>query len=265
MTLSNTALVTLVQAKNYLRTREADSSHIDAEYVGMGDVGGNKIFTLDKTPIEGSLKLYVVGVLQVLDTDFTLVTATITFIVAPGNNEPVTASYDYAATSDTYEDYDDELIERLIEAATKKAEDYTGRAFVQREIVETRIGDNRQALKLYRQPIVSVDGITVGGDDLASWSEGLSIGRIYHLVVWPLDYEIVVTYTAGYGANRAAVLALVPDAVLAVLIAIATWCDNRIGVKSQSISGIGSTDYGVIASLPEASMRKLDSLRTNLF
>jgi len=264
MTLAATALVTLVQAKNYLRTREADSFHIDAEYVGMGD-GNNKVFTLDNTPIEGSLKLYVEGVLQVLDTDFTLVTATITFETAPILNKPVTASYDYAATSDTYEDYDDELIGILIEAATKKAEDYTGRAFVQREIVETRIGDNRQVLKLYRQPIVSVTSITVGGDDLASWSERLSIGRIYHLVIWPLDCEIVVTYTAGYGANRAAVLVLVPDAVLAVLIAIATWCDNRIGVKSQSISGIGSTDYGVIASLPEASMRKLDSLRTNLF
>ena len=159
----------------------------------------------------------------------------------------------------------DELIEMLIEAATKKAEDYTGRAFVQREIVETRIGDDRQVLKLYRQPIVSVASITVGGDALTSWSQRFSIGRIYHPTVWPLDYEVVITYTAGYGADRAAVLALVPDAVLAVLIAIATWCDNRIGVKSQSISGVGSVDYGVIASLPEASMRKLDSLRVNLF
>ena len=82
MTISKTALVTLVQVKNYLRVRDADSLQIDAEYVGMGDVAGNKIFTLDNTPLEGSLKLYVVGVLKVLDTDFTLSTATITFTEA---------------------------------------------------------------------------------------------------------------------------------------------------------------------------------------
>lgn len=262
MSLSDTALVTCVQAKNYLRIDAAASLHIDAEYVGMGD-GSNKEFDLDNTPVEGSLKLYVDGTLQVEDTDFTISGATVTFTTAPILNKAITASYDYAAEANTFESYDDDLLERLIEAATKKAEDYTGRAFVQREITETHIGDNKQVLKLYKQPVVEVTTVTVGGD-LTDYSERLSIGRLYSLIVWPEDYEIVVVYTAGYGANRAAAQALIPDAVIAVLGAVAAWYENRMGVKSQNISGIGSIDYGDPEGLPEASKKKLDSLRVNV-
>lgn len=260
MTLSATALVDLIQAKNYLRVNAAASLHIAAEYVGMGN-GEAVEFTLDNTPVEGSLQLYVDGTLQVEDTDFTISGATITFTTAPGNGLAITASYDTAAGDNTFEAYDDDLLERLIEAATKKAEDYTGRAFVQREITETHIGDNRQVLKLYRQPVVSVDSITVGGDALTSWTERLSIGRIYHLVVWPADYEVVVTYTAGYGANRAATQALIPDAVAAVLQIIANFFENRTDkVDSVNISGIGSTSY----KLPSQAEELLNPLRVNI-
>lgn len=263
MSLSDTALVTLVQAKNYLRVDAAASLHVDAEFLGVGD-GSDKTFDLNNTPVEGSLKLYVNDVLQVEDTDFTISAATITFETAPTLNHGITASYDYAAGANTFEAYDDELLEQLIEAATKKAEDYTGRAFIRREIVETHIGDSRQNLNLYRRPVVSVASITVGGDDLTDYSERLSIGRLYHYVVWPLDYEIVVTYTTGYGANRAAAQVLIPDAVAAVLGAVATWYENRLGIKSQNISGVGSIDYGDLEGLPEASKRKLDSLRVSI-
>ena len=59
MSLSVTALVTLVQAKTHLRVDAVASLHISAEYIGMGN-GANKIFTLGNTPVEGSLRLYVV-------------------------------------------------------------------------------------------------------------------------------------------------------------------------------------------------------------
>lgn len=259
MTLSDTALVTLVQAKNYLRVDATTSLHVAAEYVGMGD-GTTVEFDLDNTPVEGSLKLYVDGTLQVEDTDFTISGATVTFTTAPILNKAITASYDYAAEANTFESYDDDLLERLIEAATKKAEDYTGRAFVQREITEMHIGDNKQVLKLYRRPVVEVATVTVGGD-LADYSERLSIGRLYHAVVWSLDYEIVVVYTAGYGANRAATQALIPDAVAAVLLIMADLYENRGDkVDSINISGLGSTSY----KLPSRAEELLNPLRVNL-
>ena len=264
MPLSDIALVTLVQAKNYLRVDAAASLYVDAEFLGVGD-GADKTFDLDNTPVEGSLILKVNDVLQVEDTDFTISTATITFETAPTLNHGITASYDYAATEDTFESYDDALLENLINAATKKAEDYTERAFIQRTITdETHIGDNTQVMKLYKQPIVSITSVYVSDVELTAWSERLSIGRIYHPIVWPLDYEIVVTYIAGYGADRVATQALVPDAVIAVLGAVAVWYENRMGVKSQNISGVGSIDYGDPEGLPEASEKKLDSLRVNI-
>jgi len=264
MSLSTSALVTLVQAKNYLRVNAAASLHIYAEYVGTGDAE-NVTFVLDYIPIEGSLRLYVDNELQVETDDYTVVlsTKTITFVVAstPGAGKIVTASYDKEASDDTFESYDDDLLESLIEAATKKAEDYTGRAFVQRNIVETHIGDNTQVLKLRIQPVVSVASITVGGDALTSYTERLSIGRIYHLIVWPLDYEVVVTYAAGYGADRAAAQVLVPDAVIAVLLIIAFLFENRTDkVDSMAISGVGNTSY----KLPSQAEELLRPLRINV-
>lgn len=262
MSLSNTALVTLVQAKAYIRVNAATNLRIDAEYVGEGD-GSDKTFSLANTPVIGSLQLYVNNVLQVEVTDYTISGADITFETAPTVSHPITATYDKEASANTFEAYDDDLLEMLIEAATKKAEDYTGRAFVQREIVETRIGDGVQVLKLYKLPVTDVASVVIEDVGYTDFSERLSIGRIYHLYIWPVDYEIVITYTAGYGANRAATQALIPDAVAAVLGAIATWYENRMGIKSQNISGIGSIDYGDLEGLPEASKKKLDSLRVN--
>ena len=264
MTLLPTALVDLVQAKNYLRLDHAASLKVDAEYVGLGD-GTIVAFTLDHAPLEGTLKVYVDSILKTETTHYTYSGTALTFTAAgkPANEEGITASYDYTATEDTFEAYDDDLLETLIEAATKKAEDYTERAFVQREITETHIGDNKQVLKLYKQPVVadSISSITVGGVALTSWSERLSIGRIYHLVVWPLDYEVVVVYTAGYGATRAAAQVLVPDAVAAVLLILANLFENRTDqLKSESIAGLGSVTYDI----PSQAKELLNPLRTNI-
>ena len=266
MALSDTALITLVQAKNYLRVDAVASLHIDAEYVGAGDAEETVEFDLDHTPKEGSLKLYLDNVLQVDPTHFSIADATITFVTAPPDGDIITASYDYAAGDGTFESYDDDLLERLIEAATKKAEDYTGRAFVRGEITETHIGDNKQVLKLYKQPVIDVTSITVGGEALASWSERLTIGRIYHLVAWPLDYEIVVVYTAGYGANRAATHAVIPDAVAAVLLMVAYLYENRTDmVHGESVTGVGSVTYELPLYVEKSGAKQyLDALRVNI-
>jgi len=326
MSLSDTALVTLAQAKNFIRVDAATSLNVPAEYVGLGD-GETVEFTLDNTPISGSLKLYVDGVLQVEDTDFTISEATITFTTAPVADAPITASYDTTAGDNTFESYDDNLLENLINAATKKAEVYTGRAFIQRSITESHNGDGLDILRLYRQPValvtsvsykkvvrktgdgsttafalgntpksssltVYVDGVlqTVDEDyilsgstvtftsapsdgakiifryevelDLADdYSERLHIGRLHGS--WLENYEYVIVYTAGYAATRAATQALAPDAVTAILIAVATWYGNRMGVKSENVSGVGSVDYGEPGELPPASKRLLNSLKVS--
>ena len=259
MSLSDTALVTLVQAKNFLRMDAAASLHIDAEYVGTGD-GETDEFDLDHTPIEGSLKLYVNNSLQTETTHYSISGATITFVTAPTDTHPITASYDYAASSDTFEEYDDDLLEILIEAATKKAEDYTGRVFVQRDITETHIGDGTNLLRLYKWPATDITSVTIGDTALETWTERLAMGRIYYDYGFTLDYEVEVVYMAGYGADRAATQALVPSAVTAVLVAIANWWENRLGVNSENISGVGSISY-LIGELPEQSKKLLDSLK----
>jgi len=262
MSLSATALITLNQAKNYLHVDQATSLVVSAEAVGTGN-GIEVTFTLDHTPLEGTYKIFVDSILKVETTDYTISGATITFTTAgkPANGKIVTAAYSYPASEDSYESWDDELIEDLIEAATKRAESYTGRAFIRRDITETHIGDGTQALKLYKQPIVEVSSITIDGVELSDWTERLSIGRLYHSTVWVKDTEIVVEYTAGYAATRAATQALIPDAVAAVLLILANLHENRVDhLKHETITGLGT----VIYDIPSKAKALLDPYRTNL-
>jgi len=278
MSLSATALVDLPQAKNFLRKDAAASLQVFAEYVGMGD-GSDTTFSLDHTPVSGSLKLYVNGTLQVETTNYSISGADITFVTAPTLNFPITAFYDYAASDDTFEDYDDDLLEILINSATKKCEDYCGRVFIQRAITENRIGDGGKSLILNKRPGNTFTSITISGTALTEdtdftlykeegvlirpvavslWTENLAV------VTWTETAKIVIVYNAGYASTRAATQALVPDAVLAVLVAVANWYENRLGLKSQNISGIGSQDFGEIGELPTQAKRLLSGLNSSL-
>ena len=327
MTLADTALITLPEAKNFIRLDAAYSTHIDAEYVGVGD-GAETEFTLDNTPVTGSLKLYLNNSLLTETTHYSISGAAITFVVYPTLGYPITASYDYAASTDTFESYDDTLLETLINSATKKCEDYSGRAFIQRSITEYHEGNGGSQLRLGKAPVdsitsvsymkiagntgdgftyawtlgntpktgtltVYVDGtlLTVNVDYTLSdatvtfttaptdgakivfryevdmyvtsdYTEKLHIGRLSG--TWYSDYKYKVVYTAGYGATRATAQAAVPDAVTAVLTAVANWYDNRLGVKTQAITGIGSVDYGDVLELPNISKALLSSLRRDL-
>ncbi len=277
MTLAATALVTVVQAKNHLKIDAAAALHIDAEYVGMGD-GSDKTWSLDNTPISGSLKLYVNGTLQTETTHFSISGADITFVTAPTLNYAITASYDYAASANTFESYDDELLEFLINAATKKCEDYCGRAFIQRSITEYRVGDSGTLLKLNKRPVSTLTSVVMGSSTLTedtdftlfgeegvlrrplAGTEGSFWATNIQGIGWTDGYKITIVYTAGYASTRAATQALVPDAVMAVLVAVANWYENRLGVKAESVSGVGSVSYE-IDDLPEQSKRLLSSLK----
>ena len=208
------ALLNLTQAKAYLRVNAAASLRISAEYVGVGD-DSDTTFDLANTPVDGSLLLYVDGTLQVEGTDFTISGVTVTFDTAPASPDPITASYNVAASANTFDSYDDELLEMLIAAATKKAEDYTGRVFVQREITEDHIGDGSLVLKLYKQPVDSIDsvvrliseaiatgdGSTTGYDlDEAPTSGRLSLYADGSLQTLDVDYTLsgsTITFTSA--------------------------------------------------------------------
>jgi hypothetical protein len=160
MSLSDYAAVTLAQAKAHLRLAHASTLHVGAEYVGMGD-GETLVFTLDHAPIEGSIAVYVDSTLKTYTTHYSVSGTTLTFTSAgkPALNKAITAAYDYAATTDTFEDMDDLLLERLIEAATFDAEGYCGKAFVQRAFTEEHNGDGGEILRLRRMPVVSVSAV----------------------------------------------------------------------------------------------------------
>lgn len=260
MALSHTALITLNQAKAYLRVNASASLKVDAEYVGMGD-GSNKTFTLDYTPIEGSLKLYVNGVLQTETTDFTISDKTITFVTAPTLDYPVTASYDKVADANTFEAYEDDVLEKMSEAATKIAEDFIGCIFIHGEITENRIGNGDKLLSLHWQPIVSVSSVELDGTALTKdtdYIELLDMGWLKRSSGWTKDKAIVVVYTAGYASTRVAAQALLPNVMQAVLLIIADLYENRGDtIDSVNISGLGSISY----KLPSRAERILNNLK----
>lgn len=277
MTLAATALVDLNQAKNFLRKDQNSSLHVYAEYVGIGD-GSDLTFSLDHTPVSGSLRLYVNGTLQVETTNYSIVTANITFVVAPTLNYGITADYDYAPTADTFEAWDDDLLEILVAAATKKCEDFCGRAFIQRAITENRIGDGGQRLILNKRPVNTLTSVTLAGTALVEDTdytlfddEGVLMRPLAASewsdyparVNWTETSKIVIVYNAGYASTRSATQALVPEAVLAVLVAMANWYENRLGISAENVSGVGSQDYA-IGELPEQAKKLLGSLHSSM-
>jgi len=249
MSLIATALTTLTEAKAYLKIDHAAALQVFAEYVGMGD-GETKVFTLDNTPIDGSLKLYLDGTLQTETTHYSISTATVTFVTAPGNNKPVTASYDYAAGDNTFESYDDSLLEEAINAATKIVEDYCGRAFITRTVTENRIGNGDKLIRLNKMPIDSITSVTLDGTELTVDTDYddnlLTMGWLKRASKWTKDKTLVVVYDAGDCADLDAVRSDYPQAILATLLIMADLYENRGDrVAVESITGTSSTTYNM--------------------
>ncbi len=194
MTLNTTALVTLVQAKAHLRIDAATSLRVDAEYVGIGD-GADKTFSLDNTPIGGSLQLYVNNALQVETTNFSISGGDLTFVTAPTDGYPITASYDMVASDNTFESYDDDELETLIEAATLEAERYTSRAFIIRTVTEEHFGIGSQIMTLYRRPVVSITSVVRRISEAVATGDGSTL--VFTLNETPTDDASVSLYKDG--------------------------------------------------------------------
>ncbi len=278
MALSDIALVDLTTAKAHLRVDTAASLKISAEFVGVG-APPTVAFVLDHTPIEGSLRLYVDNVLQVEDTDFSIAVATVTFVVAPVINKGITANYDYAAGDDTFESYDDLLLENLIAAATKKAEEWTGRAFIQRAITEKHFGDGTKILKLYKQPVESITSVARDISEEVGTGDGSTVAftldetptalsvKVYvdgALQELTTDYTIaaaVITFVAA-PADETKITAKYTHTILAIseytewlaigrLQSIDVWTAKRIFTVVYT-AGYGATRAATQALIPDA-------------
>ncbi len=277
MTLSATALVTLVQAKSHLRLDAAASLRIAAEYVGVGD-GADETFSLDNTPIGGSLQLYVNNVLQVETTDFAISGADITFVTAPTNTHPITASYDTVAEDDTFNSYDDGELETLIEAATLEAEQYTGRSFIIRTVTEEHFGDATPIIRLFQRPVESVTSVVRRISEVVGTGDGSTVsfslgetptdGSLLLYVdavaqVLTTDYTIsgsTITFVSA-PADETRVTAKYTHTILAInefeerlhqarLYAPGSWTANRIYVVVYE-AGYGATRAATQALVPD--------------
>lgn len=156
----------------------------------------------------------------------------------------------------------DNVIEAMIESATTKTEDYCSSRWVVRDIEESHIGNGSSFLYLYRMPISEIASVTIDDTEYEGYEERLLIGMLYGS--WPNLSEVIVNYTAGYIDSRSTAVANIPDAVIAVMEAVAIWYNNRLGVTSETISGIGAVSYGEVEELPASVKAKLSSMRKRI-
>ena len=105
-----------------------------------------------------------------------------------------------------------------------------------------------------------MDSVAIDGEECTDYTERLSGGYLFGN--WAKDAEIIVSYTAGYGDSD--INSIIPNACLAVLDCVAEWYNNRMGVKSESISGIGQVTYNDEYDLPQSAKAKLSGLRKSL-
>lgn len=160
------------------------------------------------------------------------------------------------------DDDEDKTIERMIHAATRQAERYTGRAFVRRTVTEELLGDGKAILRLNVWPLISVVSVKVDGQ---AWNEGTRFevlkgqARLRALGVWPAGARIEVAYVAGHVNSREEAEYEIPDVIQGVLLAIGNWFVRREdGLSSESISGQGSTSW----SAPKESLALWRQYRT---
>ena len=105
---------------------------------------------------------------------------------------------------------DDARLVPACDAASEELERQTGCVFVTRTVTETRNGDNRSVLKLRARPPVAVTSLTIGGSVVpaSSYSLDPDLGLLWLTTgAFPAGFgNVVVVYTAGYGAQDAATL-----------------------------------------------------------
>ena len=150
----------------------------------------------------------------------------------------------------------DDTLQMLLDAAVRKTQDYCSTYWEETLVTETRVGDGKTVLHLYRLPVVEVDSVLINGELVEDYTERLSIGRLYR--AWPSGAEITVTYSAGFAAYGEDIP---PEAEAAIYQTVAAWYNNPTGVQNENVSGVGSVTYDISYELPLEVKQKLASLR----
>ena len=157
-------------------------------------------------------------------------------------------------------DVPDSVIQLLVASAAKRTEDYCATNWRIRPTIDTHIGTGRSdRIYLYRSPVISVESVSINGTPYDGYTALLPSGEI--IGSWDKDASVVVQYTAGYIRDTDDPLELIPDAVSAILLCAATWYNNPTGTLSDSVTGIGSVNYGEEVRIPQAAMARLAALR----
>jgi hypothetical protein len=158
------------------------------------------------------------------------------------------------------DEMDDAAIDDLILQASGLVSAYCRRVFPREEVTETFDDGGARSLILSRTPVVAISEIN--GDayspSICRLDKGAGILRLSRGGRWPDG--TTVTYTAGYALPGQEGRNLPLNVERATALLAATMIGSRqrdILVKSESVEGIGRTDYwvpgqGSLLSHPEA-------------
>lgn len=153
---------------------------------------------------------------------------------------------------------DDTLLERLIDAVSKKITDAIGRAIESTEYDEYYTGYSPRKLALKNYPVTAVDTLTISGEDVPAWTEETGEGYIIlgnDTIALNGSYSfrttefnnVHIVYTAGYAA--------IPDDLEQAcidLVALRYRSRDRIGQQSKILAG-ETVRYSVVDLPPEVA------------
>lgn len=168
----------------------------------------------------------------------------------------------------------DGVIGPMIKTATRLAEDYTGRFFIERDVTMFMDHLPESILWLPRPPLVSVTTITVHHEDATD----TIVPSANYLVdtagqpgrvalkngnVWPTSLREINGFEVVYKAGYATTLAAIDDDVKAqiqdaIKVAISVWFEQR--GQTERIEE-GSPEFETSMRLPGSAKRMLDPLR----
>lgn len=152
---------------------------------------------------------------------------------------------------------EDDMLQRLLDAAWTAMETWCNRSFASGTYAEMRDGANTDRIMLGQFPVTAVSSVTVDGAPLAAWSATQPVG--YAFDEQSLLYiggrfargrrNVVVTYTAGYASMPA-------DLVQANIEAAALKYRQKDNVGWSSKSLAGESISLVVTDFP-SSVRSL--------
>jgi hypothetical protein len=134
----------------------------------------------------------------------------------------------------------DDLLERMIDAASVTIERYCGRTFLQANYTEVRHGTGQRRMSVRNIPMTAVSSVTVNGRSIparpGATGQGFTFDQ-YCVNLTGYDFtdgydNVAISYTAGFAAVPADV-----DLACCELVSLRYKTIDRLGVTSKSLAG----------------------------